>query len=111
MLNAGPRSKGLKLAVAMLAFMLLELGLIADAWMSGRSINRYVVYLLGAKVVLFLVQLIGVVLVTRNRFRLGGALQIFASALHVPELVGVVGIAGGLAAYRYSEIPRHPDRT
>jgi hypothetical protein len=47
-------------------------------------------------------QLIGVVLVALGRYRTGGVMQICASALHVIELFGIIGILGGLRAYHYA---------
>jgi hypothetical protein len=49
----------------------------------------------------FVVQLLGIVLVAVGWYRFGGALQIASSALHVPKLEGVVGIIGGVKAWRY----------
>ena len=94
-------SKGYALAVAMLIFMVMEVSLLADAWLSGSRLNVYVLYYFGVKAVLCVVQLVGILLVVGGRYRLGGALQLVASAIHVPELLGIVGVLGGLAAYRY----------
>ena len=49
-----------------------------------------------------LLQIAGIVLVWRGRYRAGGALQIASSALHVLKVEGIVGLIGGLKAYRYS---------
>ncbi len=46
-------------------------------------------------------QLMGILLVKKNWFRLGGILQIAASSLHVLKLEGIIGIIGGLQAYNY----------
>jgi len=57
----------------------------------------------------------GVLLVTRGWFRLGGGLQIVASAAQVFKIDGVIGIVGGVKAWRYparmdkaSELRRQP---
>ena len=50
----------------------------------------------------FLLQIAGIVLVWRGRYRAGGAFQIASSAIHVLKGEGVVGLIGGLKAYRYS---------
>lgn len=49
-----------------------------------------------------LLQIAGIVLVLEGRYRAGGALQIASSAIHVLKGEGVVGLIGGLKAYRYS---------
>ncbi len=43
----------------------------------------------------------GIFLVTAGHYRVGGVLQIVASAVHVLDLIGILDIFGGLAAYRY----------
>ena len=49
----------------------------------------------------FLLQIAGIVLVWQGRYRAGGAFQIASSAIHVLKGEGVVGLIGGLKAYRY----------
>lgn len=48
-------------------------------------------------------QLIGIALVTRGRYRLGGYFQIVSSAGQVLKLDGVFGVVGGLKALRFAE--------
>jgi hypothetical protein len=48
-------------------------------------------------------QLIGIALVTRGRYRLGGYFQIASSAGQVLKLDGVFGVVGGLKALRFAE--------
>lgn len=50
-------------------------------------------------------QAAGVALVARSWYRLGGALQIVASAVQVFKVDGIIGVVGGVKAWRY------PDRT
>ena len=50
-------------------------------------------------------QLAGMRLVAVGRYRLGGVLQAVASSVHVVKVEGIIGIIGGLDAYRY------PDRS
>lgn len=50
-----------------------------------------------------LVQLIGLLLVKAGHYKAGGALQIIASAGHIIDLIGIIGIYGGLKAYRFTE--------
>ena len=52
---------------------------------------------------LALLQFAGILLVTAGHYRVGGVLQIVAGAVHALDLIGVIGIFGGLAAYRYPE--------
>lgn len=49
-----------------------------------------------------ILQIVGIVLVLQGRYRAGGAFQIASSAIHVLKGEGVVGLVGGLKAYRYS---------
>ena len=46
-------------------------------------------------------QLIGIALVTRGQYRLGGYFQIVSSAGQVLKLDGVFGVIGGIKALRY----------
>jgi hypothetical protein len=50
------------------------------------------------------VQSLGILLVWLGRYRAGGVLQIIASAPHVVKLEGLIGIVGGLLAYRYPDV-------
>ncbi len=47
-------------------------------------------------------QLGGILLVLAGWFRLGGVLQIVASSVHVVKGEGIIGVIGGIIAYRYS---------
>jgi hypothetical protein len=96
-------SRGFKFAIPMLIFMIMEIGVFIDAWLVGSRINKYVVWYFALKIVLCLVQATGIWLVARGAYQAGGTLQIAASAVHLVELVGLVGIYGGLQAYRYPE--------
>jgi hypothetical protein len=87
----------------MLIFMIMEIGVFFDAWLTSGHVNEYVVWYFGVKIVLCVMQAIGMWLVAGGRYRLGGTLQIVASAIHVVELMGLVGVYGGLQAYRYPE--------
>ena len=48
-------------------------------------------------------QLVGVLLVAKGFYRLGGVVQIVSSSIHVPKGEGVIGVIGGLKAYRYPQ--------
>lgn len=46
-------------------------------------------------------QAAGVALVARSWYRLGGAFQIVASAVQVFKVDGIIGVVGGVKAWRY----------
>ena len=48
-------------------------------------------------------QLIGIALVTRGQYRLGGYVQIVSSAGQVLKLDGIFGVIGGVKALRFAE--------
>jgi hypothetical protein len=48
-----------------------------------------------------LVQIAGAALVYFGWYRLGGILQIVSSSIHVFKGEGIIGIVGGVKAYRY----------
>ena len=100
-------SKGLAWALSMLGLDLVELLVLSEivfsdfhrnAWASTTSLILPYYYLSSIS---FVVQLAGVVLVAVGWFRLGGVLQIVSSSFHVPKGEGVIGVIGGLQAYRY----------
>jgi MFS superfamily sulfate permease-like transporter len=101
-------SKGLAWALSMLGLDLVELLVLSEivfsdfhrnAWASTTGFIWPYFYLSTAS---FVVQLVGVVLVAVGWFRLGGILQIVSSSIHVPKGEGVIGVIGGVQAYRYS---------
>ena len=100
-------SKGLVWAIGMLGLDFVELCALLEirfsdfdraTWPSVSSFFRLYFYL---SVSSFVVQLAGVVLVAVGWFRLGGILQIASSVFHVPKGEGIIGVIGGLKAYRY----------
>jgi hypothetical protein len=50
-----------------------------------------------------LLQAAGILLVRQSRYRAGGAMQIAASALHLLKIEGLIGIIGGLRAWKRGE--------
>ena len=48
-----------------------------------------------------LVQILGAALVYFGWYRLGGILQIVSSSIHVFKGEGIIGVVGGVKAYRY----------
>lgn len=100
-------SKGFKFSVPMLVLMVLEfLGFYLE-FTTGFSADKAGFFGSTAGIFLFILvalcvlQLIGILLVTAELYRIGGIFQIVASAFHVPDLMGIIGIIGGLRAYRY----------
>ena len=102
-------SDGTGWAVTMLAIELFEIAMLVeilfvdgDAVSSGGA-NRFLwiyFYLLIASSV---VELAGIVLVKLGSYRLGGFLQIASSVPHVPKGDGIIGIIGGLKAWRFGQ--------
>ncbi len=96
--------KGVWLSYAMLGIMVLEFLVILDLnpgnWRQF-SIGKiaFFAYLLAAATV----QTTGILLVRGGFYKPGGVLQIIASTAHILDLVGIIGMLGGLAAYRYPE--------
>jgi len=104
-------SKGLAWALSMLGLDFVELLVLSEivfsdfhrnAWASTTSFIWPYFYLSTAS---FIVQLVGIVFVAVGWFRLGGVLQIISSSFHVPKGEGVIGVIGGVQAYRYSPQP------
>lgn len=100
-------SKGLAWAIGMLGLDFVELLALLEImffdydrnhWASVSSFFRLYFYLSASS---FAVQLLGVALVPLGWFRLGGILQIVSSSFHVPKGEGIIGVIGGLQAYRY----------
>lgn len=54
-----------------------------------------------ASMVSILMQLAGIVLVMRGWYRVGAIFQIVSSSPHVIKVEGLIGIVGGIKAYRY----------
>ena len=85
----------------MLVFMLLEIGVLID--IERQYINAMMLFFFAGLGFLALLQFVGILLVAAGRYRVGGVVQIVASAVHTFDLIGLIGVAGGIKAYRYSE--------
>lgn len=93
----------------MFALMLIECLVLIDAFLSveqrsaimGNAILRsyFFVSLISCGI-----QLVGIVMVEKRWYRLGGILQITASVVHIWEIEGIVGILGGMDAYDYPAV-------
>ena len=94
-------SRGLAFSITMLVFMLIEIGVLAD--IERQYINTMMLFFFTGLGFLALLQFAGILLVTANHYRVGGVIQLIASAVHALDLIGLIGIFGGLAAYRYPE--------
>jgi hypothetical protein len=103
---SGTPSKGYAWSGAMLALMILEAlalgeGLLRDSSPGWTGLmNSWLGIYLMVHAIETIVLVFGIVLVAAGRYRIGGILQIASSAVHVPT--GVIGVVGGLKAYRYS---------
>jgi hypothetical protein len=112
MVSGGSRSRGLGWAYAMLLFMVLECLVVAEVEFFDRPAHTGV----GALEIYFFVvlatmlgQVVGIVLVLRSQYRLGGLVQIVSSAIHVLKGEGFVGVIGGMRARAYaSEAAERP---
>jgi hypothetical protein len=102
------KSKGFPYSVGMLVFMLIELGVFFD--IESRWANDSVQFLFAGLALLTVLQLAGILLVWAGHYRVGGVLQICASAVHVLDVMGLLGIVGGMRAYRYPERPTESAR-
>ena len=93
--------KGLIWAILMLVFMLFEIGILVD--IERQYVNASMALFFAGLGALALLQLVGILLVAAGRYRVGGVVQIVASAVHAVDLIGLIGVAGGIKAYRYPE--------
>ena len=57
-----------------------------------------------ASIVSVLIQIAGIVLVMRGWYRLGAIFQIVSSSPHVIKGEGLIGIVGGIKAYKYPKL-------
>ena len=94
-------SRGLAFSIAMLVFMLIEIGVLAD--IERQYISTMMLFFFAGLGFLALLQVAGILLGTAGHYRVGGVIQLIASAVHALDLIGLIGIFGGLAAYRYPE--------
>ena len=98
-------SKGYLWSGAMLALMVLEAlalveGLMRDSNSGWADLtDSWLGVYLVVHAIETIILVVGILLVATGRYRIGGILQIAASAVHVPT--GVIGVIGGLKAYRY----------
>jgi hypothetical protein len=99
-------SNGFWWAMTMFGLMFIEALVLIDAFareeervaiMQNAILHTYVYVSLASVIV----QLIGIILVEKRWYRLGGILQIAASTIHIWEVEGIIGIIGGLDAYHY----------
>ena len=93
--------KGLMWATLMLFFMLLEIGVLID--IERQYINAMMLFFFAGLGFLALLQFVGILLVAAGHYRVGGVLQVAASAVHALDLIGMIGVVGGIKAYRYPE--------
>ena len=92
---------GIMWAILMLFFMLFEIGILID--IERLYINAMMLLFFAGLGFLALLQLVGILLVAAGRYRVGGVLQVAASAVHTLDLIGIMGVVGGIKAYRYPE--------
>ncbi|HUO85227.1 MAG TPA: hypothetical protein VM534_08950 [Thermoanaerobaculia bacterium] len=109
-----PWDAGLRWALVMATLQLLETLVLmeivfSDEPHSGLRTGQSLVHAyFGVVATSFLVQLTGIILVVNRRYRLGGALQIFASCFHLLKIEGVIGIIGGVKAWKFTGTGSEP---
>jgi len=84
----------------MLMLQLLELAALTEVVVARSAHNLALSIYLAVVATTVALQIAGIALVLVGRYRLGGILQIAASAVHVLKLEGIIGIVGGLTAIR-----------
>lgn len=102
---------GLRWAAGMLGLDTVELIAFSHVLLLDRdrslltdgSVDAVEIYAI-ALVATILLQVFGMLLVHWKQYRTGGAMQIIASAPHVIKLEGVIGVIGGLEAWRYPRL-------
>ena len=106
--------RGLPWAWIMFGIMSLEFLVLAEvlfsdrtkeSWASGGNVVMLLFAISGLTLIL---QGIGIALVLQGKTRLGGTIQMAASAVHVVKLDGVIGLYGGLLARRSGEAILQP---
>lgn len=98
---------GLRLAAVMLFLQVAEVFALIEVIFSDRphsgldphfgAIEIYFIIVLASVVM----QAIGMFLVKRGRYRVGGAFQIVSSAIHLFKIEGLIGVIGGFRAWNY----------
>ena len=98
-------SPGLSWAYAMLFLEVLECLMLGEVVFFDRkpgsgfgAIGIYFCVVLAT----LLGQVVGIVLVRRGRYRVGGLVQIVSSAIHVLKAEGLIGVIGGMRARAYA---------
>lgn len=95
-------SKGLGFATSALVVMLLEFALVIDIGPDYRSEPILILFTVFG--ILCILQIVGILLVLAGHYRVGGILQIVASAAHVIDGFGVLGVIGGTNAMRHAKL-------
>lgn len=94
-------SKGLGYGFGMLAFMLGEIAIFAGV-NPDRWTDSHLTFLIGMGAAAA-AQMLGMWLTYTGKYKIGGNLQIIASAMHIVDLMGVIGIVGGFLSRRYPD--------
>lgn len=103
----GAETPGIRWALAMLFLQVAEVLGLSEVIFSDRPQNGLphqfgmIEIYYTAVIVTVLLQATGILLARQRRYRLGGALQIAASSLHLFKVEGLIGIIGGLRAWKY----------
>ena len=102
--RAGSASNGLRWAFVMLLLEVLELLVVGEVAFfdrpSGGGFGAIELYFTLVAATLA-GQVIGIFLVLKGRYQLGGTVQIASSAMHVLKGEGLIGVIGGMRARAY----------
>lgn len=101
------KTPGIRWALAMLFLQVAEVLGLSEVIFSDRPhsglphrFGMLEIYYI-AVIVTVLLQVSGILMARRGRYRLGGALQIAASSLHLLKIEGLIGMIGGLRAWKH----------
>ena len=107
--TARAETPGIRWALAMLLMMVGEVLVLLEVMLSDRRSSGIEPQFGGIEIYFCVVlttvilQATGILLVRRARYRAGGALQMAASTLHLLKIEGLVGMIGGLRAWKHGE--------
>lgn len=95
-------SKGLGYAIIAQVVMIFELAVMVD--IETEQWNGMVTVVFTVLGILCLFQVVGIALVLKGHYRLGGIFQIVANVPHILDGFGILGIFGGSYAMDYAKI-------
>ncbi|MBW1816692.1 MAG: hypothetical protein JRJ60_05975 [Deltaproteobacteria bacterium] len=85
----------------MLIIMLLEVGMVLDIPFAYYNLPLGI--FLAVEAFTAVLQLAGILMVASGLYRSGAVLEFIASAIHLLDITGILGIVGARKAYKYPE--------